>query len=146
MSASIIFKRFENKFDISWKTKSPFFLVLNSGCNGPFRMKKNLSCCRRKKRKVSLKLWNRATQNVELRWGHVWDYYFVGKFSRNPLFTTAYKNEMAHLTLPKVKSWIRMCHVRIQRKPIFDSISLGSYRLSLIQLCMIILLCILYNL
>ena len=50
-----------------------------------------------KKRKVSLKLWNRPTQNVELRWGHVWDYNFAGKFNRNPLLTTAHKNEMVHL-------------------------------------------------
>ena len=46
----IIFRMFEKRFDISWKTKSPFFLVLNSGCNGPFRMKKNLSYCRQKKK------------------------------------------------------------------------------------------------
>ena len=37
------------------ENKKSIFLVLNSGCNGPFRMKKNLSYCRRKKEKFP---WN----------------------------------------------------------------------------------------
>ena len=36
------------------ENKKSIFLVLNSGCNGPFRMKKNLSYCRRKKKKSFL--------------------------------------------------------------------------------------------